>query len=74
MVDQGFSHLGTAGVVGAEEEYALFHGGHYIRIGGYNGTEKLLQLSLLQKSKKLSFRQALSRNPDSNCLKQLDPR
>jgi len=31
-------------------------------------------MSLLQKSWIMSFRQALSRNPDFNCLKRLDPR
>ena len=38
-------------------------------------TEKFVKLKrLLQKSEKLSFRHALSRNPDSNCPKKLDPR
>jgi len=31
-------------------------------------------MSLLQKSEKMSFRQAFSRNPDFNYLKRLDPR
>jgi hypothetical protein len=35
---------------------------------------KAYYLRLLQKSEKMSFRQAFSRNPDFNYLKRLDPR
>ena len=36
VIDQPFSHLGAAGVMGAEEKDTFFHGRNYIRFGGYN--------------------------------------
>ena len=49
-------------------------GAYGIRPGGNGNDANVLHLSILQKSKKLSFRQASGRNPDCNHPKNMDPR